>query len=189
MILDHIAFRNLLNKGEDIQYVGHTHPFVIYPKLFKIMFLGMVMPGVAYALFPLAPFSLLWGAWAGMGILLFAYRVLQWYLDVWIVTNLGVIDHEWNSFIDQATTRIEYGNIEGISHEIKGFWGTVLRFGDLQVEHMSGEPISIEKVASPRKIERHIIANQTNFMRKQNFEDHGKLKDLLVNLLRTAPKK
>jgi len=189
MILDDIAFRSLLNKGENIQYVGHVHPFVVYPQLFKVLIFGLAAPAGAYALFPLYPFNLLWLCWGTLGALLFVYRVLQWYLDAWIVTNFGVIDHEWNSFFDQATTRIEYGNIEGISHEIKGFWGTILRFGNLQIEHMSGEPITIQKVASPRKIERHIVAHQTSFMRQQNFEDHGKLRDMLVNLLRSNAKK
>jgi len=189
MILDEIVFRSLLNKGETIQYVGHVHPFVIYPTLFKVLIFGVLMPAVGYYLFPLQPFLMVWAAWAGCGAILFCYRVLQWYMDAWIVTNYGVIDHEWNSFFDQATTRIEYGNIEGISHEIKGFWGTILRFGNLQIEHMSGEPISIDKVASPRKIERSIVSHQNNFTRRQNFEDHGKLKDMLVNLLRSAPKK
>ncbi len=189
MILDEIAFRSLLNKGEEIKYVAHVHPFVIYPDLFKILLFALAMPILAYFLFPLYPFNVIWAVWIGIGILLFVYRLLQWYLDAWIVTNMGLIDHEWNSLFDQSTTRIEYGNIEGITHEIKGFWGTILRFGNIQVEHMSGEPIMIEKVASPRKIERHIVRCQTEFLRRQNFEDHGKLREMLVNLLRTSGKK
>lgn len=188
MILDEIAFRSLLNKGEHIKYVAHVHPFVIYPALFKLMLFGLLAPAGAYLLFPLYPLSAIWAVWAGLGVLLFLYRILQWYLDAWVVTNIGLIDHEWISFFNQNTTRIEYGNIEGISHEVKGFWGTILRFGNLQVEHMSGEPITIEKVASPRKIERHLISLQSEYMRQQNFEDHGKLKDMLVNLLRSSPK-
>lgn len=189
MILDDIAFRSLLNKGEEIQYVGHIHPFLIYPQLFKIFIFGLLAPAFAYFFFPLYPFSVVWMAWGGLGALLFAYRLLQWYMDAWLVTNLGVINHKWNSFFDQATTRIEYGNIEGISHEIKGFWGTILRYGNIQIEHQSGAPITISGVSSPRKIERHIVAHQTQFLRRQNFEDHGKLRDMLVNLLRTGSKK
>ena len=145
------------------------------------------MPLGGYFLFP--PFKLVWAIWAGLGALLFAYRLMQWYLDAWIITNHAVIDQEWNTIFDKSTTRIEYGNVEGISNEIKGFWGTILRFGNIQIEHMSGQPITLEHVSNPRKVERHIINNQQTFMRRQNFEDHGKLQDLLVNLLRSGAKR
>jgi hypothetical protein len=186
MILDDIAFRGLLNKGEHVQYVAHVHPFTIYPRLFRVLLFGILCPALGYYLFP--PFLWIFLAWALCGTLLFVYRVAQWYLDAWIITNFAVIDQEWNSFFDRATVRIEYGNIEGISNEVKGFWGTVMRYGNIQIEHMSGEPVVLANVSAPRKVERFIISQQQNYVRKQNFEDHGKLKDLLTNLLRSGSK-
>ena len=186
MIIDEIAFRSLLNKGENIEYVGHVHPFTIYPKLFKIFIFGILLPVGGYFLFP--PFLAVWAGWLGLGTILFGYRIVQWYMDAWVVTNFGVIDQQWNSFFNKSTTRIEFGNIEGISHEVKGFWGTILRFGFIQIEHMSGEPIVLSNVASPRKIERQIVKCQQNYVQKQTMEDHSKLKDLLTGLVRSANK-
>ena len=184
MIIDDIAFRGLLNKGEKIQYVAHVHPFAIYASLFKVMIFGMIAPLGGYFLFP--PFYIIWLGWGGMGALLFMYRLIQWYLDAWIVTNMGVIDQEWNSFFDKGTTRIDYSHIEGISNEVKGFWGTVLRFGNVQIEHMSGQPVDLKKVSTPRKLERHIVKHQQDFLQKQNFADHSKLRDLLTGLVRSS---
>ena len=186
MIIDDIAFRSLLGKGEHISYVAHVHPFIVYPKLFRVMFFGIFMPALAYYLFP--PFWAVWAAWAVLGMALFAYRLIQWYLDAWVITNFGVIDQSWNSFFDISTTRIEYGNIEGITKEVKGFWGTILRYGNIQIEHMSGEPVVLNNVSAPRSIERHIVKEQKAYLHRQNFEDHGKLKDLLTNLLRSSGK-
>lgn len=142
------------------------------------------MPISAYLLFP--PLIVIWAVWAGVGAILFIYHILQWYLDAWIVTNTSVIDHEWHSFFNKSTNRIEYGNIDGITNEIKGFWGTLFRFGHIQITHISGSPLVLENVASPRKVERFILEHQQNFMRQQNFDDHSKLKELLTNLLRSS---
>jgi hypothetical protein len=144
----------------------------------------MLAPTGGYLLFP--PFYPIWLGWGGLGALLFAYRVIQWYLDAWVITNTGVIDQDWKSFFDKTTTRIEYGFIEGTSNEIKGFWGTVLRFGNVQLEHMSGDPVSLKNVASPRKLERAITSHQEKYSNKQNFSDHNKLRDLLTGLVRSS---
>ena len=186
MIIDKILFRSLLDKGEKILMVAHVHPFLVYGHLFKVLFIGLLLPGGAYYLFP--PLWPIWLTWSALGILLFSYRLLQWYLDAWIVTNLGVIDHEWNSFFDQNTNRIEYGNIDGITNEIKGFWGTVFRFGNIQITHISGNPLILQNVASPRKVERFVLEHQQKFVKEQSFDDHSKLKDLLTKLLRDSHK-
>jgi len=183
MILDEIAFRNLLGKGEKIYYVGHVHLFTIYPLLFKIVFLGIALPIVGYFLMP--PFFWLWVLWFATGVLLFLYQILNWYMDAWIITNYGVIDQEWRSFFNKQTSRIEYSNIEGVTTEVKGFWGTILRYGNLQLEHMSGTTIIIKNVALPKKIERYIVLYQQQYIQNQSFEDHGKLKELLTTLIRS----
>ena len=186
MIIDKILFRNLLDKGEKILMVAHVHPFIVYGTLFKVAFLGLLIPALGYFLFP--PLWPIWISWVGFGVLLFGYRILQWYLDAWIITNLAVIDHEWNSFVDQTTNRIEYGNIDAISNEIKGFWGTFLRFGNIQITHVSGSPLVLNNVTSPRRVERFILEHQQKYVKDKSFDDHSKLKELLTKLLRDSHK-
>ena len=186
MIIDEIAFRSLLGKGEHIKYVAHVNMFTIYPQLFRVFLVGLLMPAIGYYLFP--PFYSMWLGWGCLGATLFIYRIIQWYLDAWIITNQSVIDQNWQSFFQNSTTRIEYNSIEGITYERKGFWATILGYGRIQIEHMSGQPVSLENVSRPKKVERVILLHQQTFVREQNFQDHGQLKDLLVNLLRSAPK-
>lgn len=186
MIIDKILFRTLLDKGEKLLMVAHVHPFIVYPQLLKVIFVGILVPAIAYYLFP--PLWSIWAVWGGLGVVLFIYRILQWYLDAWLVTNVSVIDYEWESPFSQSTNRIEYGNIDGITNEIKGFWGTIFRFGNIQITHVSGTPLILKNVASPRKVERFIMAHQTNFLQQQGFSDQAQLKDLLTKLLRSAGK-
>lgn len=186
MILDKILFRSLLDEGEKILMVAHVHPFVVYSILLKVVFFGLLMPAGGYFLFPLL--WTIWAIWAALGTMLFFYRFMQWYLDAWIVTNTSVIDYEWASPFSQSTNRIEYGNIDGISNEIRGFWGTILRFGNIQITHVSGSPLILENVASPRKVERFIMENQQKFAHQQGMQDHESLKELLTKLLRSNNK-
>lgn len=184
MILDEIAFRSLLGKGEKVEYVAHKHAFIVYPALFKILFLGVGVPLVLFYLFP--PFFYFWLGWMAFGAFIMSYKLTQWYLDAWIITNYGVIDQQWTSFFNKATTRVDYQNIEGVSTDIKGFWNTILGYGDIQIQHMSSEPVVLEGVSKPRRVERILLLHQQSFMRQQNFSDHNKLKDLLSNLLRSS---
>jgi hypothetical protein len=130
---------NVVLLGERIIAVAHKHPFVVQGALFRILFFGMGVPGAGYMLFK--PFYPLWGIWGSIGILLFIYEWLKWYLDAWIVTNYAVIDQDWVSYFNKTTSRIEYQSIAGISTETRGFWGTILGFGNIQIEHVSAQPI------------------------------------------------
>ncbi len=185
-VIDQILFRNLLDEGEKIVYVAHIHPFIVYPVLFKTFSLGLIMPAIGYYLFPLMPE--VWVSWAVLGLMISTYRVIQWYMDAWIVTNLSVINFEWNSPFSQSTNRIEFGTIETTTSEIHGFWGTVFRFGNLQIDNVSSAPVTLKNVALPQKVERIIMENQTKYVHSQAIRDHGQLKELLTTLLRTSQK-
>ncbi len=185
-VLDQILFRKLLDEGEEIVYVAHIHPFVVYPVLFKALTLGILMPGIGYWLFPLMPE--VWSAWLIIGLMICSYRLIQWYMDAWIVTNLSVINFEWNSPFSQSTNRIEFGTIETTTSEIHGFWGTIFRFGNLQIDNVSSSPVTLKNVALPQKVERIIMENQSKFVHSQTIRDHGQLKELLTSLLRSSRK-
>ncbi|EKD63565.1 MAG: hypothetical protein ACD_51C00253G0001, partial [uncultured bacterium] len=131
-----IAFRSYLNKGEKIHFIAHVHPFTIYKVFFKIIVFGILLPLGFNLIMP--PFYFIWYGWGTIGILVFLYEILNWYMDAWMVTNQGVIDLQWNSFFDKSATKIEYEMIEGVTYQIKGFWGTILNFGDIVIERSSG---------------------------------------------------
>jgi hypothetical protein len=186
MIIDTFLFRKLLDTGEKIVYVAHVHPFIVYPILFKTLFLGLLIPATGYFVFPMMPE--VWAAWALMGLMLFCYRLIQWYMDAWVITNLSVINFSWNSPFSQSTNRIEFGTIETTTSEIHGFWGTILRFGNLQIDNVASNPVTLKNVARPQKVERIIMEHQSKYIHNQTIKDHGQLKELLTTLLRSSQK-
>jgi len=182
MILANILFRSYLNQGEKIYFVAHTHPFMNYGSFFKTLLLGIVLPLGFNIIMP--PFSMIWMTWVVIGGLLFVYELLDWYMDAWIITNLGVIDLQWDGFFHKSSTRIEYHTIEGITYEIRGFWGTIMNYGDIMIERLgTGTVVTLKDVAFPKSIERKVLKYQAKFVSAKNFKDETALKDLLVQMV------
>lgn len=177
-----ILYRSHLNPGEKILYVGHIHPFMVYAEFMSILFFGLALPGFFYFLMP--PFWIVWAAWAGVGAIKLFFFGLNWYYDALLVTNQSLIDLQWEGIFNRASTRIEYHTIEGVSYEINGFWGTILNFGDFNIERTgSGKVVGLKSVSFPKTLEREILQSQNEFMRNKSFRDHQTLKDLLSNMI------
>jgi uncharacterized membrane protein YdbT with pleckstrin-like domain len=71
--------------------------------------------------------------------LLFSWIILfiQWtnyYLDVWYVTEKRIIDVEQKGVFHREISNLRFDRIQDISIEVKGFIGTILNFGDIQVQ-------------------------------------------------------
>ncbi len=171
-----------MNEGEKIYFVAHTHPFLHYGTLFKTLLLGIALPLGFNVLMP--PFQLIWYAWIALGGFMFIYKLLDWYMDAWIITNIGIVDLQWDGFFKKSSTRIEYHTIEGITYEIQGFWGAILNFGNIMIEKMgTGTIVTLDNVAFPKKVEREVLHYQDKFVRHRNLKDETALKDLLVQMV------
>ncbi len=181
-MLENILFRNYLNAGEKIYFVAHTHPFVAYGTFFKTLTMGIAIPLGFNILMP--PFQIVWLVWMIVGVLAFIYELLDWYMDAWIVTNAGIIDLQWDGFFSKSSTRIEYHTIEGITYEIKGFWGTIMNFGNIMVERLgTGTVVTLENVAFPKKVEREVLHYQAKFVTDKSLKEEAALKDMLVSMI------
>ncbi|MBU1019309.1 MAG: hypothetical protein ABII07_00990 [Patescibacteria group bacterium] len=177
-----IAFRGCLNPGEKIYFVAHTHPFIMYKIFFKTLIFGLLLPLGFNVIMP--PFAIVWYGWIAVGGLIFFYEIMNWYLDAWIITNHGIIDLQWNSFFDKSSTRIEYHTVEGITYQVKGFWGTIMNYGDIMIERLgTGTVVTLESVAFPKKVEREVLHYQEKFVRAKNFKDETALRDMLLGML------
>lgn len=144
---------------------------------------GFALPAIFYVLLPIEPFIYAWYVWFSIGIIKLIYELADWYFDAWLITNVSVIDVEWNGFFNRSSTRIEYSGIRGITYNIKGFWGTILGFGDIIIEHfLYTESFRLNKASNPKKIERAILNEQEIFTNAKTMQDHEALKNMIVEL-------
>lgn len=182
MIVQNFLFRKHLNDGESIAAVAHRHVWVILPKVFKVLFFGILIPVGIFLLFPqTAMYMFIW-IWAGL--LALSYHLYDWYFDAWLMTTQGLLDVEWKGFFDKTSTRIEYHMIEGVSYEIIGFWPTVLNFGVVTLERVgSGVLVQLVNVNNPRRVEQELLECQKKFLTQKSVREHGALKDLLTEMI------
>ncbi|HCC22601.1 TPA: hypothetical protein DF272_00255 [Candidatus Falkowbacteria bacterium] len=68
-------------------------------------------------------------------VILFTFsNFIDYYLDVWIVTDMRVINIEQKGLFAREMSEKELGRMQDITSEIKGFWATVFHFGDVHIQ-------------------------------------------------------
>ena len=185
MHLDHLLFRRHLDDDEEVIAVIHKHWLL----------------GVRALLWPTVSFVLSWvllyyvpfivmfygvSLWSVLSIVWWLRNFFDYYLDAWIITDQGVIDLEWHGWFHRASSRILYSDIQGVSYEIFGILGTLLRFGELSIEKIStGDTVSLEYVKDPRKVEAWILKNMEQYLHSKNIKDARRVQELLAEIVTT----
>lgn len=124
------------------------------------------------------------GIWAVVSVVWWLRNFFDYYLDAWIITTHGIIDVAWHGFFHRESARVLYSDIQGVSYEIKGVWGTLLRFGTVSVEKIStGSAISLEFVSRPRKVESLILQNMETYLHAKNLKDSSQVQELLAAMV------
>lgn len=68
-------------------------------------------------------------------VVLFAFsNFVDYYLDVWIVTNQRVINIEQKGLFSREVSEKELGMMQDITSDVEGFWATVLNYGNVYIQ-------------------------------------------------------
>lgn len=174
-------YRSYLGEGEKILFVIHRHIFLQMKDFAKILFFGLIVPTFILWLFPQ---TLLFSAiWIAIGLIRFGYEFLDWYYDVWLVTNVSIIEIMWQGFFEKSSARIEYHIVQGVGYEIKGFIRTIFNYGDITLDKFTGNPSIFKGALRPKKKVERIGAAQEEFVKHKNYRDHHALQNLLADLM------
>jgi len=184
MIIDRLIYHKHLEKGEKILYSVHKHWIEIAKPALEIGFFGFVLPWTLFFIgFNSRPFFWIAVIWSALAYLHFMRIVIYWYANTWLITNMNVITIEWSGIFSNIATRLGYEDIEGASYEIKGFWGTIFRYGNLVLRVMSGTHAKLENVSRPKKAELALAHFKEQFLNDRNMKDANSLRKLLSNLV------
>ncbi len=108
----------------------------------------------------------------------------DYFLDAWLITDQGIIDIAWHGWFHRESSRILYSDLQGVSYEIEGVLGTLLRYGTISVEKIStGQAVSLESVSQPKKIEVLILQNMEGYLHKKNLKDSKQVQEMLATLI------
>lgn len=175
-------YSDFLEEGEQIFFVTRRHFSVFLKDIFKIIFVHAVLSvGVWYVFPQLLTLSLIW---LGLGAFRMIFVVQDWYFDAWLLTNMGIVEVIWTGYFDRSSSRIEYPSIEGVIYQIRGFWQTMLNFGDVTIAKFGGpSTMTMKDAANPKRVERNILQYQEKFMTRKSYQDQEILKAILADLV------
>jgi hypothetical protein len=176
-------FNRHLEEDEPLYMVVHKHWLIgIKEMLLPVAVFAGTLAVLYYVPFRLAAMVV---TVVDIGVCIWILRnFFDYYLDGWVITDRAIIDVEWHGWFHRESTRIDYSSIEGVSYEIKGVFGTLLRYGTVSIEKISsGSTVSIEHVKNPRDIESIILACQEACIRSKNMKDSSTVKDIIAEIV------
>ncbi|KKQ26929.1 MAG: hypothetical protein US42_C0018G0003 [Candidatus Magasanikbacteria bacterium GW2011_GWC2_37_14] len=154
---------------EKIEYSLHRHPITFFPKILIFIFMMAVPAGVYFLFINIFPdlfqteiyytLAVLLASIYFLSIYLYAYgEFVDFYLDMWIVTNDRVIDIEQIGLFSRTVTEFDLYNIQDLTVNITGFFHTLLNYGDIDVKTASGNThIIFRNIPNPNEVRQSMI--------------------------------
>lgn len=86
-------------------------------------------------------------------LIILAYVIEQflfWYYNIYIITNLHLVDINFFSLLSRDITEIEFKDVQSVSTAISGIFGSLFNFGDVIVRTAAEKvPITFHRVPRP----------------------------------------
>lgn len=184
MLIERIIFQKHLEEGEQVAFTAHTHWTQFVVPFTRVMFFGVGLPlAIYYMGFRSDLFLALICVWILLASIRLFYDFIDWYSDVWLFTDKSIIIVVWHGIFSNTSQRISYEDAEGIAFLIRGFWGTILRYGDVTLKTISGSTIVLNHAKSPKKVELALMEHQEKYMSKKEMNDASGLKQMLSQMV------
>jgi len=62
------------------------------------------------------------------------FTFIDYYLDIWIITNKRIIDVRQEGFFSRTVSELKIAKIQDVTSELKGFFQFIFRYGDVHVQ-------------------------------------------------------
>ncbi len=90
--------------------------------------------------------------------LFFYVRFIDYYLDLWIITNDRIVDIEQHNLFSRSVTELDLFRIQDVTADMHGFFATIFNYGDVLVKTASSNThIVFYNVAAPNHIREQLI--------------------------------
>jgi hypothetical protein len=180
-MLQEFLFKSFLEDGENIEHVVHKHFLCGLPAMLRVGAVGVLLPVAIWYLFPQTWAAML--IWGWLGVLGVKYKFFDWYYDAWVVTNVSLLQIEWNGFFDKSARRFEYHHIMSIGFEMKGVFKTIVNMGNVALQRGTGEMEYMQNIFRPKKTSELLSVYGEDFKLEKNLRDHDSLKDMMAEML------
>jgi uncharacterized membrane protein YdbT with pleckstrin-like domain len=103
---------------------------------------------------------------------LFLYQhFLDYYLDMWIVTNDRILNIEQHGLFSRTVAELRLHRVQDVTAEVKGFVRTMLDYGDVYIQ-TAGEQqrFQFEEIPHPNEVAKQIL-DLADEERKEHLEE------------------
>lgn len=165
----HLSHFTRQKSYEHVEHVLRRHWVTFLPVIFSFLVMLLVPIAVYFGiqyLFPtllegtiITPILTLLGSSFLLYSLLFFYvQFIDYYLDLWIVTNDRIIDTEQKGLFARTVTELELFQIQDVTTHINGFWATLFKYGDLVIATASNtSTIIFHDIPNPEFVRQEIV--------------------------------
>lgn len=182
-MLTKLLFHKHLEEDETLLRVVHKHwllgmKTLFWPTLF-------IAGGAVILLYNTARGMVIFVSfWEFVFFIWWLRNFFDYYLDAWLITDQGIIDIAWHGWFHRQSTRTLFSDLQGVSYEIHGVIGTLLRYGTISIEKIStGSAISLEYVHNPKRVESLVVRSQEAYLHSKNMKDAKQIQSLLSTLV------
>ena len=100
--------------------------------------------------------------------LFFFHAFVDYYLDVWIVTNQRIINIEQKGLFSRIVSEQKLNRVQDITSEVHGIWATMMHFGTVYIQTAGEEPRFVFKqIPHPYDV-RKVVNTLAEKYRKQH---------------------
>lgn len=155
---------------EEVIFKLHRHPLTFIPIIGLFLIMLIVPIGVYFlidSLFPAllvkdttlyAVTVLLGSTYFLLSYVFFYVRFIDYYLDMWVVTNDRIVDIEQHGLFNRVITELDLFRIQDVTANVSGLFGTLFRYGDVIITTASANThIVFRNVPGPNHIRERLI--------------------------------
>lgn len=86
------------------------------------------------------------------------YSWLDYYLDVWLITNERVVSLEQKGVFNRRVSELRLARVQDVSSHVKGLWETFLHFGDIRVQTAGEQPnFDFYEIPNPYEVSERLL--------------------------------
>lgn len=104
-------------------------------------------------------------------IILFLFQAwIDYYLDIWIITNERIISIEQLGLFKRTISELRINRVQDVTSEVHGFLPTIFKYGNVSVQTASSEEkFNLWQVPHPDEITRKIMALQEKYIKEEEI--------------------
>ncbi len=165
---------------EKILYVLHRHWFNIathFLVLGLVIIFSLLSLGITPYIFSqigagVTSTSLWWFFMSAFLLFLWLYIFFVWidyYFDVWVITNERIINIEQKSMFTRVISEVTLTRVQDVTAKIEGFFPTLFDFGDILVQTAGEEKhFHFRNIPNPEHYKEEVMILVKNAMERRN---------------------